>query len=256
MNGPSVLRADAGGVTTLTLNRPHKRNALDVDTFAALERHLDDLAAGVEETGVVVLRGAGRCFSAGADISGPTRPPRRHFQADVVERLAVLPQPVVAAVHGACFTGGLELALAADLIVAAESAVFCDSHAEFALVAGWGMTQRLPRRVGAYRARDITFTGRRVTGREAADIGLADRCVPDADLDGEVDALAGAIAAGSWFSHREHKKLLLATDGMRLADGLSYEIHRVPNRVGPDFRQRVGDRFGLAAPSAPQGGTG
>jgi enoyl-CoA hydratase/carnithine racemase len=244
LTDPAVLRSDVDGVATLTLNRPDKRNALDVATFLEIEGHVADIASSTDRVGAVVLRGAGTCFSAGADISRPTRPPRHHFQASVVEMLANLPQPVVAAVHGYCFTGGLELALAADLILAAESAVFCDSHAAFSLVAGWGLTQRLPRRVGSYRAREMIFTGRRYGGREAEAIGLASRCVPDDELDAAVADLTTAIVAGSWFSHREHKRLLLATDGMVLADGLAHEIYRVPMRVGPDFRERAGGRFG------------
>ena len=240
-----VLREDCGGVTTLTLNRPDKRNALNIEVFQALEACLDDVAARTGEIGVVVLRGAGGCFSAGADISKPTRAPRHNYQASVIEKLANLPQPTVAAVHGHCVTGALELALAADLIVAAESARFADTHARFSLVAGWGMTQRLPRRVGAYKAREMMFTAREYDGSAAQAMGLAALCVPDGQLDAAVADLAGTILAGSWFSHREHKRLLLRTDGMRLADGLADEAYRVPVRVGPDFRERAGGRFGL-----------
>jgi enoyl-CoA hydratase/carnithine racemase len=244
-----VLRHDAAGVATLTLNRPAKRNALDVDTFLALEAELDALEEQVDQVGVVVLRGAGPGFSAGADISGPTRSPRRNFQASVIERLADLPQPVVGVVHGFCFTGGLELVLAADLIVAAESARFADTHARFGLAAGWGLTQRLPRRVGAYRAREMMFTAREYTGREAEAMGLVNRCVPDDQLDAAVDELVGAIVAGSWFSHREHKQTLLRTDGLALRDGLADEAYRT-TRVGPDFADRVKGRFGSADASA------
>ena len=237
-----VLREDRDSVAVLTLNRPEKRNALDIATFVALEAHLADLETQVGEIGVVVVRGAGPCFSAGADISGPTRSPRPHFQASVIERLANLPQPVIASVHGYCVTGGLELALAADLIVAAESARFADTHARFALAANWGLTQRLPRRIGAYRAREMMFTNREVGGREAERIGLATRCVPDADLETETATLAASIVGGSWFSHQEHKRALLRTDGVPLAAGLADEQYRM-RKVGPDFAERAGGRF-------------
>lgn len=246
-----VLRDDAGGVATLTLNRPDKRNALDIEVFGALEAFLDDIAARPDEIGVVVLRGAGSGFSAGADISRPARAPRRNYQASVIEKLANLPQPTVAAVHGHCVTGGLELVLATDLIVAAESARFADTHARFALVAGWGMTQRLPRRVGTYKAREMMFTAREYSGREAQAMGLATLCVADAELDKAVGELIAGIMAGSWFSHREHKRVLLRTDGMTLADGLADEAYRVAVRVGPDFRERAAGRFGLGGPDAP-----
>jgi enoyl-CoA hydratase len=242
-----VLRSDSSGTVTLTLNRPEKRNALDVATFVALEAHLEQLESQTDDVGVVVLRGAGSCFSAGADISGPTRAPRHNYQAAVIERVANLPQPVVAAVHGYCVTGALELALAADLIVAATSARFADTHARFALVAGWGMTQRLPRRVGSYKAREMMFTGREYTGREAEQMGLANACVPDEELDTALADLVASIVAGSWFSHREHKRTLLRTDGFSLTDGLADEAYRIGRRVGPDFDARVAGRFGRDA---------
>jgi enoyl-CoA hydratase/carnithine racemase len=237
-----LLRND-NGCATLMLNRPDKRNALNVELFQALEQQLDDIASSVDRVGVVVLRGAGACFSAGADISRPTKAPRYHYQASVVEMLATLPQPVVAAVHGHCVTGGIELALAADLIVAAESARFADTHARFALVAGWGLTQRQPRRVGRSRARSMVFTSREYSGTEAKSIGLAEECVPDAEFDQFVDDLVATILAGSWFSHREHKRIMLRTDGTTLSEGLADEVYRVRSRVGPDFAERVGRRF-------------
>jgi len=116
-----VLRADRAGVCQLTLNRPDKLNALNVDLFKALEAHVADLEAA--PVGVVLLRGAGRCFSAGhdlGDIAAGEKLPRPNCQSHVIERLADLPLPVVSAVHGHCYTGALELALAGDIILAAE----------------------------------------------------------------------------------------------------------------------------------------
>lgn len=241
-DGP-VLRTDAAGIATLTLNRPAKRNALSVALFVELEAQLAALEAETDTIGVVLLRGAGNCFSAGADLSGPQKSPRRHFQASVIERLAHLPQPVIGVVDGVCFTGGLELALACDLILASTSARFADTHARFAITAGWGMTQRLPRRIGGYRAREMMLTGREYDGRAALALGLVNACVPPDALDAEVEAWCGAILAQSWFSNREHKRMLLDTDGMRLADGLAHEGYR-SGGVGPDAADRIAGRFG------------
>src|SRR5439155_10360002 len=132
--------------------------------------------------GCVVLRGAGRSSSAGNDfraIERGERAPSPTYQAETLEAIEALPQPVIAAVHGHCYTGALELALACDVLVAAESARFADTHGKWAMSPTWGMTQRLPRRVGPLRAKEMMFTGRVVTGEEAAAIGLANRCVPD-----------------------------------------------------------------------------
>ena len=238
-----VLRADAHGVSTLTLNRPEKRNALNVDLFTALDAHLAALENEMETIGAVVLRAAGPVFSAGADLGKQQRPPIKYHQARVIERLAQLPQPVVAVVHGPCYTGGLELVLAADIIVVAESARFADTHAKWGLVPGWGMSQRLPRRVGYYKAREMMFTAREIDGRTAERIGLANLCVADEQLDREVASLVGDIVALSWHSHVGNKRLLNDTADMPLAQGLAHENYRSPG-VAADFAIRVGSSFG------------
>src|SRR5262245_32470055 len=171
-----VLREDADGLATLTLNRPDKLNALNVEMFIELRAHVDQISQATDNIGVVVVRGAGKCFSAGhdlADIARGERPPKPNFQADTIEHLANLPQPVISAVVGHCYTGALELALAGDIIFAAESAKFADTHARWALTPAWGMSQRLPRRIGPYKAREMMFTCRTFSGVEAAAMGLA-----------------------------------------------------------------------------------
>jgi enoyl-CoA hydratase len=236
-----VLRQDAGGAATLTLNRPDKLNALNVELFAALEAEVGRLEQQTDSVGLVVLRGAGRCFSAGhdlADISTGERLPAPNSQAKIIERLANLPQPVITAVHGHCYTGALELALSGDIILAAESARFADTHAKWALTPVWGMSQRLPRRVGTYKAREMMLTCRTYSGREAAEMGLANICVPDAEFDARIAALAAQILENSWFSHRANKRLLLATDGLPLEAGLAHEVYRSEGR-GPDMQERI-----------------
>src|SRR6201999_2248579 len=144
--------------------------------FQDLAAHVADLARETETVGCVVVRGAGRCFSAGhdlGDIAAGERLPRPKFQSHVIESLSDLPQPVITAVHGHCYTGALELALAGDIIFAAESAKFADTHAKWALTPVWGLSQRLPRRVGTYKAREMMFTCRTYSGRQAAEMGLA-----------------------------------------------------------------------------------
>jgi enoyl-CoA hydratase len=236
-----VLREDQEGLATLTLNRPEKLNSLNVDMFVELRDHVDRIANETERVGLVVVRGAGKCFSAGhdlADIAKGERPPKANFQSDTIERLANLPQPVISAVHGHCYTGALELALAGDLIVASESAKFADTHARWALTPIWGMSQRLPRRVGPAKAREMMLTCRTYSGAEAAAMGLANLCFPDASFDAEIRALAATILANSWFSHRANKRLLIETDGLPLGAGLSHEVYRNPG-VGPDMRERI-----------------
>lgn len=236
-----VLREDRDGAAILTLNRPDKLNALTVALFGELDAHVRKIATETETVGLVVLKGAGRCFSAGhdlSDIAAGEKLPEPFFQSKVIERLADLPQPVITAVHGHCYTGGLELALSGDIVLAAEGARFADTHAKWALTPVWGMSQRLPRRVGTHRARELMFTCRTVLGPEAAAIGLADFCVPDAEFESRLAELCAQVLANSWFSHRANKRLLLETDGMAQKDGLAHEIFRGAGR-GPDMEARI-----------------
>jgi enoyl-CoA hydratase len=236
-----VLREDKEGLATLTLNRPDKLNSINVEMFIELRAHIEAIAKETDRVGLVVVRGAGKCFSAGhdlADIAKGERPPRPNFQSETVERLADLPQPVISAVHGHCYTGALELALAGDLIVAAASAKFADTHARWALTPIWGMSQRLPRRVGIPKAREMMLTCRTYSGTEAEAMGLANVCFPDETFDKELRAMADMILANSWFSHRANKRLLIETDGLPLGAGLSYEVYKNPG-VGPDMRERI-----------------
>jgi enoyl-CoA hydratase/carnithine racemase len=240
-----VVREDKDGLASLTLNRPEKLNALNVELFSALDNHVAQLAREERTIGVVVVRGAGRCFSAGhdlADIATGEKLPRPNFQAGIIERLANLPQVVISAVHGHCYTGALELALAGDIVFAAESAKFADTHAKWALTPVWGLSQRLPRRVGTYKAREMMFTCATYSGRQAEAMGLANVCVPDADFDAALEAYARDILANSWFSHRANKRLLIETDGLTQDAGLAHEVFRGAGR-GPDMEERIG-RFG------------
>ena len=237
----TVLRSDKDGAATLTLNRPDKLNALNVEMFVELDAHLKAIAAATDKVGLVIVRGAGRCFSAGhdlSDIAAGEKLPEPFYQSKVIERLAGLPQPVISAVHGHCYTGALELALAGDVVFAAEGAKMADTHAKWALTPVWGMSQRLPRRVGTYRARELMLTCRTVGGHEAAMIGLADFCVPDAEFDARLDGLAADILANSWYSHRANKALVTDTDGMTQSQGLAHEIFRGQGR-GPDMEARI-----------------
>jgi enoyl-CoA hydratase/carnithine racemase len=238
-----LLRDDADGLCTLTLNRPEKLNALDTGLFQRLDAELAVLEQQSESIGCVILRANGRAFCAGADLGAMAiNPPSPTFKPGVIERLARLPQPVIACVHATCVTGGLELALAADFIVAGASARFADTHGKWGMVAGWGMTQRLPRRVGLSHAKIMMMTGRFIDAAEALRIGLVDTCMPDEGLEAGTKALAREILANSWHTTQKTKQLLMETEGLRLAEGLAQEHYRHPG-LAPDFQQRLA-KFG------------
>jgi enoyl-CoA hydratase/carnithine racemase len=234
----------AEAIATLTLNRADKRNALSLGLWQELEAHLDTIEAAGRDIAVVILRSAGPVFCAGNDLKerGVTFP-RPFYQPHIVTRLANLPQPVIVAVQGGCFTGGLELALAGDIILAAESASFADTHGKFSMVPMWGMSQRLPRRVGSFKAREISFTGLAVSGREAERIGLANTCVADDQLEAETMKIARAIAGQSRHSIFAYKELYMAQADLPLAAGLAHEVFNTRGR-GPDLEERVSEGFG------------
>jgi enoyl-CoA hydratase len=228
------------GLCTLALNRPEKLNALSMETFRQLDAHLQALP--LEEVGCILLTGNGRSFCAGHDLddlaSGAEGDEAARFETSVIERLATLPVPVVAAVRGHCYTGGLELVLAADIIIAAESARFADTHAKWDLVPVWGLTQRLPRRIGAAKAKEMMFASRTYSGVEAAAMGLANFCLPDGDFDEGVGAFCADILANSRRSARAMKKLMTDTEGMPLVQGIAWELHRSEGH-GPEFAARL-----------------
>lgn len=239
--GEWVKRTDHEGCATLLLNRPDKLNALTVEMFRTLRSHVSDLARD-DSIGCVVLRGAGKCFSAGhdlSDIATGEAVPSRGWHSETLRLLERLPKPVIAGVHGHCYTGALEVALAADFIIAAESARFADTHSKWALTPIWGMSQRLPRRVGLATCKRLMFTAETLTAHEALRIGLCEKVVPDAVFESELELLARTILANSAFSHAANKRLLDATDARPLDAGLQWEVLQNEG-VGPDMRERIG----------------
>ena len=199
MSAPTlVLREDVGRVAILTLNRPGKLNALSPELFAELRAHIDALAGEQTRVGCVLLRGAGRAFCAGADVEALKR---GHVTADpemrstTIERFGLLPQATIAAVHGHCMTGGIELALAADFIIAAEDTRFRDTHALLGILPRWGLSARLPRRIGLVAAKRMSLTSASLDAREALRIGLCDEVAASSDLTAVALQRANALAA-------------------------------------------------------------
>jgi enoyl-CoA hydratase len=246
-----VRRENNGGAATLTLNRPEKLNALSKDMFEALEEHVDAIARESKTIGLVILRGAGANFSAGYDmkevlehVNAHAKP---HFYSEVIQKVANLPQPVISAIQGHCSTGSLELALAADLIVASESAQFSDVYARWGLTPIWGLSMRLPHRIGTAKASEMMFTCRSYTGAEAAAIHLANFCFPDDKFDAELAALSTDILSNSWYANQVIKRALIETDGLSLHDAHALELFKNEG-LAPDAGKRVAKFF--ARPSA------
>jgi enoyl-CoA hydratase len=195
-----VLYSEREGIGWITLNRPDKLNALNRDVFELLHEALAKLDAS-SSTAVGVLHGSGRAFAAGADIEDYVDISVEDYRAfmdlgraptDLIGRLS---KPVVAAVQGFALGGGFELALACDLVVAAENARFGLPEPKLGLAPGGGGTQRLARLVGRVRANDVLLTGRFLTAEEAHEWGIVSRVVPKDDLLSATAELAASMVA-------------------------------------------------------------
>jgi enoyl-CoA hydratase len=222
-----VERTDA--VTTLRLNRPKALNALDTATLRELARAVRDLRrdGGIR---ALVITGAGdKAFSAGADIAAMAAmtPQEGHAFSrlghEVLARLEALPIPVVAAVNGVALGGGLELALACDLIIASERARLGQPEINLGLIPGFGGSQRLVPRVGVGRARELVYLGAPLSAADAHRIGLVDRVVAPTELAAEVAKVAAELAAKAPVALRQAKRAVQAATEATLATGLRFE---------------------------------
>jgi enoyl-CoA hydratase len=242
MSSQLILRENRGGAAILTVNRPEKLNALSKEVFEALDEHVESLMRETRSIGVVVLRGAGGNFSSGYDMNEVLQyvkaHAKPHYHSEVIEKLAKLPQVVISAIQGHCSTGALELALAADLIVASESANFCDVYARWGLTPIWGLTLRLPHRIGTAKAAEMMLSCHNYTGREAQAMHLANFCFPEASFEADLAALCHAILENSWYANQVIKHALVATDGMTLRDAYALDLFKNEG-LAPDAAKRV-----------------
>lgn len=246
-----VVRDDA--TLTLRLDRPDKRNAIDDEIMTGLIRALES-AATDDALRVIVLEGAGDHFCAGADIvarntSGAGKPRAGSIQRRLptqahrlITLLCEVQVPVVCKVRGWAAGIGFQIALAADVTVAADDARFWEPFGERGFTPDSGATWMLPRRVGEVRARELLLLGRALSGAEAADWGAIHRAVPSADLDAAVDSVVEQLASGPTVALGLTKWLLHAGAGADLQTQLANEA------FGLELSSRTDDfREGLTA---------
>lgn len=217
-----------GPTAIIRINRPRKLNALNRPIFDAMMARLDDIERD-ESLRAAIITGTGRAFCAGADIGEYWRQGPGAFSEfqrlgrSLHQRIETLPQPVIAAVNGFALGGGFELALACDLIVAHEQAVFGLPEPTLGLIPGGGGTQRLTRAVGRYRAREILLTGRRLTAREAQEWGVVSAVAPMGEEVRVARELADGIARQAPLPIRALKRLVSEGADAPLETALSYE---------------------------------
>ena len=227
MSAPGVRVERDGPVTTVLLSRPERRNAVDGATADALTRAFREFDVD-REAAVAVLHGEGGVFCAGADLKEVGGPAGNRVSADGDGPMGPtrmrLSKPVIAAVAGYAVAGGLELALWCDLRVADESAVFGVFCRRWGVPLIDGGTVRLPRLIGVSRAMDMILTGRGVPAREALEMGLANRVVPDGSSLDAAQQLARELAALPQTCLREDRLSLLEQEGLDEAAALANEL--------------------------------
>lgn len=223
MNSSLVLVNRDHGIATVTLNRPEKLNALNREMRVTFCRAMQELAAD-PDIGAVILTGSGRAFSAGLDLNELGAEGIRETGGvtfvSVVERMEA---PVIAAVNGFAVTGGFELALACDIIVASENAQFADTHARVGVMPGGGMSARLPRAVGVRKAKELSLTGNYLGAHEAERLGLVNRVVAPDQLMTTATEMARQIESADRRVVRNIKRLINLATEAPLADGLRIE---------------------------------
>ena len=232
MSDNHVLYEKKDAVAVITLNRPDVRNALTLAMLYEIERLFKEAEAD-GEVRVIVFTGAGdRAFSAGLDLSDLTNFMAAEEDPDNTELFAgergfravrETKKPVIAAVNGYAVTGGLELVLGCDIIIAADTAKFGDTHAKVGVTPGAGMSQILPRIVGSYKAKLMSLTGEFMDVQEAFTAGLVARVVAGADLMDEAMRLAGVIASFNDDQVRRIKRMIDLGGELSLADGMALE---------------------------------
>jgi len=234
----SVLTVeDTGSARVLTLNRPKARNALSRELVVALHDALRQADAD-PAVHAVVLTGAGSAFCAGVDLKEAARDGERYFGVysthDCISQVAAMRTPVIGAINGPAFTGGLEIALGCDFLVGSHEAVFADTHVRVGVLPRGGLTARLPLFVGAARARRMSMTGEIVGAAEALRVGLLTEIVPPGQLRDRAIELAARTAEAEPRLMLAIKQAYVEGAAPVVEPALAAE-HRVADENPPDY---------------------
>jgi enoyl-CoA hydratase len=185
MSDPIILVEKHGEAALVTLNRPQAMNALSHALRTAIAETFDELEAD-PKTRVIILTGAGKAFCAGLDLKelgqGRDSVQGTVETKDPVTSMARFTGPIIGAINGDAITGGFEIALACDVLLCSSEARFADTHGRVGILPGWGLSQRLSRTIGIYRAKELSLTGNFLTAQQAYDWGMVNRVVAPAEL--------------------------------------------------------------------------
>ena len=226
---PNPLLHDRDGdVAILTFNRPDALNALSSALLRELVRQLHACDAD-PDIGAIVLTGQGdRAFTAGMDLKEASESTDAFNtpEANPARAIEACRTPIIAAVNGLCITGGMELILATDIVLASEAARFGDTHVRLGLLPGWGLSQRLARTIGPQRAKEVSLTGTLIDAQRALELGFVNRVLPADDLVPRAIALGHEIAANEHGIVQTYKALIDDGFALSLESGLELEVSR------------------------------
>ncbi|HXD90432.1 MAG TPA: enoyl-CoA hydratase [Candidatus Binataceae bacterium] len=225
MSEPVVLVDKQDGIATVTLNRPEKLNALNRELRLAFCHAMQALRTD-PEVRVVIITGAGRAFCVGLDLrelGTKASGIRDEGNATFITVIDDMEVPVIGAINGFAITGGFEIALACDIMIAAEEAQFADTHARVGVMPGGGMSARLPRAVGIRKAKELSLTGNYLSAPEAERMGLVNRVVPRDQLMSVAREMASQITGANQTIVRSMKQLYVRTTGATLDEALRIE---------------------------------
>jgi enoyl-CoA hydratase len=224
----TLLTKQERRVVVLTLNRPEKLNALSAEMRTALHHKLLELDED-DSVGAIILTGAGdKAFTAGMDLAEAAERGGEVMMSEENPVLAIekCRKPIIVAVNGLCITGGMEMMLACDSVIAARTATFADTHVRVGLIPGWGISQRLARQIGPQRAKEISSSGNFLDAQRAFDLGVINRVVEPEELMPAAMALAHDFADADQRVVEEYKRLINDGFGVSLDDGLKLERER------------------------------
>jgi len=256
--GPVLLEAIDNGVATLVMNRPEKLNSLNNELANALNLAFERIGKN-EAVRVVVLTGAGRAFCAGGDLAsiGKGREARDSKQLEPILRagmgamlrMRMIPQPVIAAVNGPAAGAGMNVALAADIRIAAEEAIFGQNFSKVGLFPDYGGTYFLPQLIGPSKAAELFYTGDMINAATALQLGLVNRLVPGAQLEREARKVAAQLAAGPPIAIRAIKQTLFGSDKDALSKAMEAEVqHQMRCFASEDCLEGIHAFFEKRAP--------
>jgi enoyl-CoA hydratase len=221
-----VIVEKRSSVATVTLNRPDSMNALSQAMMKALTAAFRSLQQD-QDIAAVILTGAGKAFCAGLDLKELSEKSLEGFKLegdhDIESAILEFDRPVIGAINGVAATGGFELALWCDMLVATNTARFVDTHARVGLVPGWGLSQRLSRMIGINRARELSFTGNFLSAQQAESWGLVNRVVDATDLLPTCESIAKDISSCHRTTLVRYKRVINEGAGMSLQNALTYE---------------------------------